>query len=690
MKKINVVFPCGGSAERFGGTFKPFLKIGDLTFIEKAYEPFRKWSHMINNVYFIVTAEQEKQHNISQKIEKMFPGENCVISIIEKKTKGPVETFLQGYADKQSSFIVCDCDHSINVDTLFALIRQKQTADIIVPTWSINPQNQHNWSKILMKNHKIKGFANKEEVDFNQFNVRGIIGCIYFKSIELVKEREVSYVNFYEAIRRSFIKGKQIVLDYPQSAYFYGDPEMLADCIEQRRGECSIFCDIDGVILKHYDHSSNDPSDNVCLHGFDELKNVSLSNHTVVLTTARSEKFRKPLEALLAQKNVYYDKLVMGLPSGPRFLINDRKPKKVFTTQSNSIELVRNSGLSGLSKNIENVIKENKINILEDLSANSFAKTYLIQEDNRVIVRKHILKSSGEKHVHVLKRQRRDLERFNFLSDGFCPLVLGERESSIDYFYDMEYLNGYIKAIDLPLKERQDVVSKVLAKLNSDIYSLNKKINGDEWMTGFLNEKIYPKLTHFPLLNDEFSAIIDSEVIAVNNKKYYGLKKALQLIDFKDLLPSSLSVVHGDLTLENVMFNCDTKEIKLIDMDGARIFDSRELDLGKMCQSIISKYDQWKEADGNLLIKEIDLNTGYFMAIEEYFNSNFKTSMEETLISSWSNILGEPEDKIIKKCCFYMATYFIRFVPFRLQLSKKHGIFALLMAAVWLNKLIKE
>ena len=37
------------------------------------------------------------------------------------------------------------------------------------------------------------------------------------------------------------------------------------------------------------------------------------------------------------------------------------------------------------------------------------------------------------------------------------------------------------------------------------------------------------------------------------------------------------------------------------------------------------------------------------MAIEEYFNSNFKTSMEETLISSWSNILGEPEDKIIKK-----------------------------------------
>ena len=40
--KITVVFPCGGRAERFGNTFKPFLRIGDLTFIEKAYETIQK------------------------------------------------------------------------------------------------------------------------------------------------------------------------------------------------------------------------------------------------------------------------------------------------------------------------------------------------------------------------------------------------------------------------------------------------------------------------------------------------------------------------------------------------------------------------------------------------------------------------------------------------------------------------
>jgi len=492
MKKVNIVFPCGGSAERFGGTFKPFLKIGDLSFIEKAYEPFRKWSHMINNVYFIITAEQEKQYRVSHKLSKMFANERFVVSIIEKKTKGPVETFLQGYTDKDSSFIVCDCDHSINVDTLFSLIRQKKAADIIVPTWTINPQNQFNWSKILMKNHKIKGFANKEEVDFNKFNVRGIIGCIYFKSIHLIQQQDESYVDFYKAICKSFVNGKNIVLDYPQSAYFYGDPEMLSNCVEQRRNECTVFCDIDGVIFKHHDHSSNDPLDNICLKGFDELKSISLSNHVVVLTTARSEKFREPLESLLSAKGIYYDKLVMGLPSGPRFLINDRKPKKVFTTQANEIELIRNRGLSGLGKKIDSVISENKTSILEDLSANSFAKTYLVQDNNRVIVRKHILKSSGDKHVQVLKRQKHDLQRFSFLSDEICPMVLGDRESSVDYFYDMEYLNGYVKAISLPIAERKIAISKSLQALNDDIYSLSKLVDGEAWMTGFLNEKIYP------------------------------------------------------------------------------------------------------------------------------------------------------------------------------------------------------
>ena len=60
------------------------------------------------------------------------------------------------------------------------------------------------------------------------------------------------------------------------------------------------------------------------------------------------------------------------------------------------------------------------------------------------------------------------------------------------------------------------------------------------------------------------------------------------------------------------------------------------------------------------------------------------------LLDKWSDILDQPFDLVEKKSYFYMSTYFIRFVPFRLQKNLDHGIFALLMAVIWLNKAVGE
>ena len=40
---FTLIFPVAGEGSRFGGTFKPLLPIGDITFIEKVYEPFQKY-----------------------------------------------------------------------------------------------------------------------------------------------------------------------------------------------------------------------------------------------------------------------------------------------------------------------------------------------------------------------------------------------------------------------------------------------------------------------------------------------------------------------------------------------------------------------------------------------------------------------------------------------------------------------
>ena len=143
------------------------------------------------------------------------------------------------------------------------------------------------------------------------------------------------------------------------NAYFFGDNEMLKACVNKRRNECSIFFDIDGVLVKHSDHSSNNINDNLPLiDNVSILKELKSKNHKIILTTARSEKYRDGLKALLEQLEIPYDRLICGLASGPRILVNDRKPSKPFTTQANAIENFRNEPLSF---DIDDILKKNRL-----------------------------------------------------------------------------------------------------------------------------------------------------------------------------------------------------------------------------------------------------------------------------------------------------------------------------------------
>lgn len=683
---IDIVFPCAGKAERFGNTFKPFLKIGDLTFIEKAVEPFLKWESLINKFHFIITEEQEKTYSVSEKMHSMFSNIEIEIHQLKQQTDGPLETFVNGYINntlKNLPLIVCDCDHSIQVDPLFKNYLHNNIDQIIIPTWSITPEIQKNWSKILIKDGQIENFVNKEDVDFDKYIVKGIIGCILFRDASIFKSIKKGQTNFYELIREQFLSGVEISLCEIENAYFYGDFEMLRTCVEKRRSECTIFCDIDGVLLEHNNHSTNDPEMNKTIEGFEILQQLHEQGHKIVLTTARNKKFKRELRLLLNTKEIYYDELVMSCKPGPRVLINDRKPSKPFTTQANSFETQRDKGIGSLS--VDKIVNNNNMELLKDISSNSFAKTFILKNNNKIFVRKVISKSHGLKHVGILKRQKADLERFNFMCDGLSPQVYKEAENDLEYFYDMEYLSDYI-----PLSElKSDYVSclhKAINLLKTHIYTLSTEVSPQIWLESFLKEKIYSKFEKYSLTSEHYDAIINNHKVTINNIEYYGIKKCLEMIDRKNLGPNRICIVHGDLTIENIMIDKE-KNIKFIDMDGSRMFDARELDLGKLSQSILSEYDSWKNLDGSKILEYGSDDS--FITTGKYFQQR-SDKQYEAIVDIWSNILQESKENVKRKCIFYMCTYFIRFVPFREKLHPNHGVYALLMATVWLNKLLGE
>ncbi len=119
-------------------------------------------------------------------------------------------------------------------------------------------------------------------------------------------------------------------------------------------GRKTIFCDIDGILLRHFGESSNmleyreNDIPNLLLDGvIEEYNNWRSKGYTVILTSARPETSREFTLKQLAFFGIYPDQLVLGVTNAPRWLINDVSTNKPIA--ATAINIQRNFGLKGLN-----------------------------------------------------------------------------------------------------------------------------------------------------------------------------------------------------------------------------------------------------------------------------------------------------------------------------------------------------
>jgi len=118
----------------------------------------------------------------------------------------------------------------------------------------------------------------------------------------------------------------------------------------------TIFCDIDGTLLKHTGDicSIYNDSPEILKDVIKNIKEWEKLNYKIILTTGRKECLRKKTEEQLLKSGILYDQLIMGLTNGKRILINDRKEKSPENT-AYAINLVRNGGMENVSLTAKNV-----------------------------------------------------------------------------------------------------------------------------------------------------------------------------------------------------------------------------------------------------------------------------------------------------------------------------------------------
>jgi len=113
----------------------------------------------------------------------------------------------------------------------------------------------------------------------------------------------------------------------------------------------TIFCDIDGTLVKHTDPDiATKPGCKMeLLPGTArKLLEWERKGYRLVLTTGRKESMRPQTIKQLEEAGIVYDHLIMGFGSGPRYLINDRRPENDQKTAF-AINVGRDEGIDNIN-----------------------------------------------------------------------------------------------------------------------------------------------------------------------------------------------------------------------------------------------------------------------------------------------------------------------------------------------------
>lgn len=231
---MNVFFPMAGQGARFGHRFKPFLRLDDATFIEAAVQPFRQFAPQISRLVFVYLEAQERAHEVSARLAAMFAGLSAEVEIetvrLDAPTRGPAETIGRAVAvlGARGPAMVCDCDHSLDVEPLFDAFAHGPRFDALLPVWPLDGEDVAAWSVARIEDGRALAIAEKRIPD-GPGTARGVIGCYGFPDIAAIAARAEALraTSLSDAIAAILAEGGAVRAVRIARARFFGDPARL-------------------------------------------------------------------------------------------------------------------------------------------------------------------------------------------------------------------------------------------------------------------------------------------------------------------------------------------------------------------------------------------------------------------------------------------------------------------------------
>jgi dTDP-glucose pyrophosphorylase len=357
---MNIVIPMVGEGRRFKeqgfDTPKPLILVMGKCIVQHAIESLGIEG---NYIFIIRKTEYSQQLKLLLKTVK----KDCQIIEVDYLTEGSVSSILlaEDLINNDEPLMTTNCDQRTDWNVVDFINKcSDPMCDGLVVTYPYEGIELNQKSPYSFIELDPDGIAKRTEEKFAISDL-ALCGIHYWKhgkdfvntAKEMIANNDRINNEFYVAKTYNYLikKGKNITNFHLKKDEFFslGTPEDVKkfNGIKnefQVNKSNTIFCDLDGTVLKHL-HSYSEVSKvkPELLPGvaakFDEWDSIG---HKIILVTARKESGRELTERHLRELGLPYDQLIMGVASGDRIIINDNMSEK--TTRAKSINLQTNEG----------------------------------------------------------------------------------------------------------------------------------------------------------------------------------------------------------------------------------------------------------------------------------------------------------------------------------------------------------
>ncbi|NBO78764.1 MAG: hypothetical protein EBV27_03865 [Actinobacteria bacterium] len=336
---MNIVIPMSGLGSRFKNagveTPKPLIMVDNQYLIEHSVK-----SLGIDGNYIFITRKYdnpEYNNRLSSILKTLKP--DSIEICLDHDQYGAADAALHAkdYIDNEEELIITNCDQLLKWDAQeFLNISRSGYCDGSVATFKSNDA-KNSFAKI--ENGRITNIVEKKVISDDA--LIGVHywrkGCDFVRSAKkLLAEYRLSGLSecYISSTYNYLISEGLNILPYnmPKNGYISlgtpNDIDIYLSKIKEYYSEKpkTIFCDIDGTLIKHvhrFSYVGFEPA--IALKGVIEKFNEWDSRgHKIILTTARKESARMLTEKQLTDLGICWDQLIMGVTSGVRVLINDK------------------------------------------------------------------------------------------------------------------------------------------------------------------------------------------------------------------------------------------------------------------------------------------------------------------------------------------------------------------------------